>query len=356
MGHGLNANVAVVAEAGSSVGTGHLVEALTIVSELQARGLRPVLMVPPEAPMDLVGRAGVQVERLPALDPAVLAEVGQRLIADGVRLVVTDLREVSDPQVMALSKAGLRVTCIDEFGGRRLSCAAVINPSPVARRHLYTSEVRGFRVYAGPEYLALSSEYIRWHSVPRHFSSGIRLVVVSMGGVDRTGATLRIAEALRGWESDAERHIVMGAGFQLWDEVERLVSRSPGRWRIHRNLPCLADLLAAADVGISAGGNTLCEMACVGTPALVLYEDEHEAEQGRAFEEKGFGFCLGAGVEVSGDSIRRAIGRLEDPTVRRAQSEAGKALVDGRGASRICQILEEHLSIDSSIAAGSPGQ
>jgi spore coat polysaccharide biosynthesis predicted glycosyltransferase SpsG len=352
----MKADVALVAEAGPLVGTGHLVESLTIVSELQARGLRPILMVPPEAPEDLVARAGVQVERLPALDPIVLAEVGQRLIADGVRLVVTDLREVSDDQVMALSKAGLRVTCIDEFGGRRLSCAAVINPSPVTRRHRYTSGVRGFRVYAGPKYLALSSEYIQCHSVPRHFSSGIHSVIISMGGVDRTGATLRIAEALRGYESDAERHIVMGAGFQRAGELEGLVIRAPGPWRIHRNLPCLANLLAAADVGFTAGGNTLCELACVGTPALVLYEDEHEAEQGRAFEAKGFGFCLGAGVEVSGDSIREVIGRLEDPLLRRAQSEAGKALVDGQGASRICQIVEEHLSVDSSIAAGSPGQ
>lgn len=349
----MRADVVVLAEAGRSVGTGHLTEALSLTEELVAEDIRPLLVVPSEAPAALVSRAVVPVEVLAALEPSVLAEVAKRFVACGARVALTNFRNVSDEQVSVLAKAGVAVICIDEFGGRHLNCTAVINPSPISACHQYTSGVPGFRVYGGPQYLALSVEYVRWHSVPRQFAGGIRSLVVSMGGVDRTGATLRVVEALRNWDSDAERHIVLGAGFQWGGELERLMRESPVPWRVHRNLPNLADLLASTDVGISAGGNTLCEMACVGTPALVLYEDDHEAEQGRAFEARGFGLCLGAGTEVSTDSIRRALNRFGDPSARRAHSEAGRYLVDGQGASRICQIITEQLSVDSPVTTRS---
>lgn len=353
MGLGVRADVALFAEAGRAVGTGHLIEVLTIANELVARSIRPVLVVPSEAPAELVSRAAVPVEVLATLGPLDLAEVAKRLVACGVRMALTNFRKVSDEQVSVLAKAGIPVICIDEFGGRHLNCTMVINPSPVSARHQVTSDIPGFRVYGGLRYLALSVEYVRWHSAPRQFAGGIRSLVVSMGGVDRTGATLRVVEALRDWDSDAERHIVLGADFQWGDDLDRLLGRSPTNWWIHRNLPSLADLLASADVGISAGGNTLCEMACVGAPALVLYEDDHEAEQGRAFEAQGFGLCLGAETEVSTNSIRRALDRFEDPSVRQAHSESGRCLVDGRGASRICQIIAEQLSVDSPVATRS---
>lgn len=351
MGHDVEVDLALFAEAGSTVGTGHLVEALSIAAEARVAGVRPVVIVPADVPAGLLKHTRVPVEIVPDFAPPSLTAVAGGLVARGARLAVANFRNVSDRQVSALGKAGLRVICVDELGGLHLNCAAVINPSPVPGRHRYTSDVPGFRVYGGLEYLALSSEYARWHPSPRQFAGGIKSLVVSMGGVDRTGATPRIARALRDWRSAAERHVVVGAAFPWGEEIEQLLDGSAGRWRIHRDLPCLADLLALADVGFSAGGNTLCEMACVGTPALVFYEDEHEAEQGRAFEAQGFGRCLGAGTKVGVDSIWRALDQLEDPVVRRAQSEAGRRLVDGRGASRIWQVLAEQLSIDSPFTA-----
>lgn len=343
-------DVALVAEFEAAIGTGHLVETFDIAAAAQTSGIQPVVVVPASTPSRLLARCPVPIEIVPNLLPETLREAGDRLAARGARLAVTNFRRVSNSQVVALAAAGLRVVCIDELGGRDLDCVAVINSSPVRSRHCYTSRIPGFRVHAGPEYLALSAEYCRRREVPRRFSGAIRSVVLSMGGVDRTGATLRIIEALRGWTSEAERHIVVGAAFAWGEALERLVSDLPGRWRIHHNLPSLAELLATADVGISAGGNTLFEMACIGTPALVLYEDEHEAEQGRAFEASGFGWCLGAGTEVSADAIRQALHRLEDPALRRAQSEAGRRLVDGHGAARIGRIVAEYVAVDSPLA------
>ena len=347
----MTADIALLAEAGVVVGTGHLVEALTLTADLENHGLRPLLVTTVEAPPGLLAGARIPIKTLSSLNSEVLGDTARQLVADGVKLAVTNVREISNEQVSAISRAGLRVVCIDEFGGRHLDCSVVINPSPIRSRHNYTSDTPGFRIYGGIEYLALSPQYTRLHSTPRHFAHGIQSVVVTLGGVDRTGATLRVARALQGWDSESERNIVLGAAFPWGGELEEIVAGSRGAWKIHRNLPCLADLLVTADVAISAGGNTLFEIACVGTPPLVLFEDAHEGENGRSFEEQGFGVCLGRGVEVPLDSIREALDRFEDPAVRRAQCEVGKRLVDGEGASRIRGILTELVDLDFPVAA-----
>lgn len=349
----MNADVALIAEANQTVGTGHLVEILEIARQARAIGREVVVVVTPDAPSGLLARSPVAVKAIANMDPETLAETAEWLMGCGVRVVLTNLRQISNEQVCALAHAGARVVCIDEVGGRHLNCHAVINPTPIPSRHRYPSDRDGCAVYAGPAYLALAADYARWHDTGRVYGRLIQSVVVSMGGVDWTGATRRIVEMLGAWQSQAERHVVVGAACPWEADLTQAISKTPGRWHLHRNLRSLAELLAHADVGISAGGNTLSEMACVGTPALVLYEDTHEAEQATAFEERGFGQCLGAGTAVTGAMLRRALDRLEDPALRQAQGEAGRRLIDGRGVVRICHILAEQLSLDCTVTTRS---
>ena len=150
-----------------------------------------------------------------------------------------------------------------------------------------------------------------------------------------------VIKALERWKSSAQRHVVIGPGFKAVRSLDRVLARSRYRWRTHRGLPTLASLLSKADVAISAGGDTLFELACVGTPALVLYEESHEGERANAFQKLGFGSNLGCGARVNADRLCAALERLEDPRGRNDQSQAGKRIVDGRGAARVCRILAD---------------
>lgn len=351
----MTADVALFAEARAAIGTGHLIETLAIAGAAGSIGVRAKIVVPADAPAKLLERAPVPVEIVPSFAPDVLGRAGRALRAEGVQLATTNMREVSNEQVMALTAAGIGVICVDELGDRRLDCLAVVNPSSVARRRRYTSTTPGFRIYGGPEYLALGGEYASRHATPRQFAGSIRSLVVTMGGVDRTRATLRIVEALADWRPAVERHVVVGAAADWEDELARLIATVSTTWVVHRSPPSLADLLGQADVGLTAGGNTLLEMACVGTPALVLHEDPHEEEQARALAADGFGEWLGRSVEVSAPMLHAALDRLDDSTARRAQSAAGRRMVDGQGAARITRLLAEHLAgVPAEMAVNAP--
>lgn len=331
--------MAIVAEADRSIGTGHVVESVHVAAAATALGLDPVVVVPRNVPTALL-RTGAPIERLDSLSPAELSQCAHGLRSRGAAAAITNLRRIDEAQVTALQDAGLQTFCIDEFGGRPLPCAAVFNPTPLVGRHQYGSGAGAPGVYAGPAYLPIAPEYRAHRDRPRRFDRAIRSVVVSMGGVDRTGASLRLIEALDMWEGDADRHLVLGSGFPFVDRVTAVVAASRRPWHVHRSLPSLAALCAEADVAFTAGGNTLYELACLGTPAVVLHEDPHEEEQAKAFEACGFGIWLGSGIDTASERVIAALERLGDPLRREQQCCAGRALVDGRGADRICEIVQ----------------
>ena len=101
----------------------------------------------------------------------------------------------------------------------------------------------------------------------------------------------------------------------------------------------MAPLLTSCDAALTCGGNTLYELACVGTPAVVFHEEAHERETARSFERLGFGVSAGSGADADCNRILAALAPFDDPAVRQTQCDSGKRLVDGRGTARILDIV-----------------
>ncbi len=301
-----------------------------------------MIVVLPEAPAPLVATAPCLVERISTFEPEDLRACASRLRAAGVEAAVTDCRSIGDDQLAALQAGDLRTYCVDELGGRALHCAGVFNPVIVEARHRYAGNSE-LRIYAGPDYFPLGPEYAKWGRRPRVVDGDLSTVVVTMGGVDRSGATLRVFDILDRCASPVEKHVVLGAAFAWPDAMEERLRSARSRWHVHRGLPTLASLIGSADAAITAGGNTLYELACVGTPAITLHEDPHEEEQARAFEARGFGTWVGRGADADAQQLVMALERLQHREFRRAQSAAGRRIVDGRGGARICDLIRDEL-------------
>ncbi len=340
----------VVAEASRSVGLGHLMEALALRAAALRRGARVALAVNADAPRGPVP-GDVEAEWLPALDAGTLRRVADRAAAGGARAAVVDLRRVTNEQVCALGEAGLAVVVIDELGGLHLDCHRVVNTSIVSAWHRYTSDRPGFQVLAGPGYLPLGERFGALAAGVRNHRGPVRRVAVSLGGADPSGTTCRALAALGGWREGTTAHLVIGPGFA---DPEGLARRAEGAGGVipHRGLTDLAPLLAEADVALNAGGNTLYECACLGTPAVVLYEADHERRQGEAFAAAGFGRCLGSGREVTPAGLREAIAGFDDPAVRARHAAAGRRLVDGKGADRILDVVAAAVGALGGVRAG----
>lgn len=342
--------VALLAEASPQIGTGHVVEIFSIARTAVRHGIPVELWVNQDAPKELLEFAPCHVGVTDNFLNESLQQLAKTLRHQGCFLAITSFRRVTDSQIDALRQERIIVVCIDELGNTELDCNLVINPSIVTEYHRYTSKTPQFRVCAGPQYMPLSEQYGGLHQQPRLFTAGIQNIVIAMGGIDRSGATLRIIESLFDWRRDVTKHLVVGAGFAHMAKLEsKLNTVQNAGFVIYQKLSSLSDLLTLSDVGFTAGGNTLCELACVGTPAVILFEDPHERKQGLAFQERGFGICLGSGTDVTKEQIWSTLDMLESPKRRQAMCDVGRSLVDGRGAERILTSILEFIGYDSPI-------
>lgn len=329
-------------EVSREIGTGHIMESFALVQLAQASRVLIELWINKDAPEGLVERAPCQPQFMDVFSPERLSEAGTEMWRQGARLAVTNFRLVSNEQVHALQDCGLRVVCIDDFGNRQLDCDVVINPTMVSEQHRYTSGNPRTQIHTGLNYLTLGREYQELHDRPRSFRGPVKEIVVAMGGSDFNGATLKVVKDLSSCGKALTFHVVVGAAFKDLDTLKPLLDQDRyRRFRLYENVPSLAPLLIEADLGITAGGNTLSEMACVGTPALVLFDEEHEGRQGSAFQEAGAARCLGQAAKVLPGDIRKAVEELDDPQRRQSMAQAGRALVDGRGAERVLALLQE---------------
>jgi RimJ/RimL family protein N-acetyltransferase len=100
--------------------------------------------------------------------------------------------------------------------------------------------------------------------------------------------------------------------------------------------PSLAELLASADLVVSAAGVTLLELCCIGVPAaLVRIADNQKAGYEAAVTQ---GLAAGLGTDPR-DHLPELRALLLHPEQRKAMADKAMAVVDGRGADRVLDAM-----------------
>ena len=192
--------------------------------------------------------------------------------------------------------------------------------------------------YGGPEYAILRSQFRDREKELRDHS---KLVLLSFGGSDPQGLTVKAARALATLSHEIEIVAVAGPAFSYRAEFEALARTLPRKVTlINEASGHIAELMLEADVVVGSGGMSVYEIAALGTPGLVLAQNAKEDQRMREFARHGTVEYLGLGTEVDETALARAVAALlDDVPRRRAMSARGRALVDGQGALRAAELV-----------------
>jgi spore coat polysaccharide biosynthesis predicted glycosyltransferase SpsG len=123
---------------------------------------------------------------------------------------------------------------------------------------------------------------------------------------------------------------------------ERLIAlaQTRGNTQLHPPRPHLADLMAAADLAIGAGGATTWERCCLGLPSLVISIAKNQRPACEALAKANSIAYRGHKDEASTEQLRCTLQALvTNPHQCRHLSAAGADLVDGRGRERVMSRL-----------------
>lgn len=194
----------------------------------------------------------------------------------------------------------------------------------------------------GPAYACLDASYQAPTVRP---VAAVERVVVTLGMADPDDATGLVLDAFALLRADGIAPlltVVMGSAAPHLDAVRARVTASAGQAELRTDVTDMAELLAGADLVIGAGGVSLFERLALGVPSVTLLIAENQ----RRFVDG----AVARGVTVSGRDARRTDavalsttirGVIGDRARRQRLRDAGRALVDGRGAWRVAQVLKD---------------
>ena len=268
----------------------------------------------------------------------VVAGRGHEAVLEHIRdfapaILINDLPKVESDYLTALSHVGATtVNLVDTLAD--LESTEHLAQVIVSAMHQDRETPEGF--YGGPAY-AILREQFRGRS--KEVRDEPRLVLLTFGGSDPQGLTLRAARALQGLPQDVKILAVAGPAFSYRRDFEALEPTLSRRVPLI-NEAAIADLMLDADVVVGSGGMSVYEIAALGTPGIVLGQNLREDQRMREFARHGTIEYLGLGPEVAEETIAGAVqALLQDAGRRREMSRKGQELVDGLGAKRAAEVI-----------------
>lgn len=331
--------VLVRADASSVIGIGHVARCLTLAEVLAAQGAqvcfacRPL----PGHQMARIVEAGHEVLTLPMAIQDEIAALGDLLPDDaGFDWIIVDHYRLDARWETAARQWGRRILVIDDLADRHHDCDLLLDHNFTASAALYRPLVpAACRVLAGPRHALLRPAFSAGRAAG---ADQARQVLVSFGGFDQAGMTLKTLQALAGIGA-VQVQCVAGQSSPDLPALQALVDAHP-QWVL---LPFVDDLpqrMAAATLFIGAGGGTTWERAAMGVPSLCVSVADNQVANAEALARAGVHLYLGPASGVDVETLRRAIAVLLDNALLRQHfAGCGRSLVDGLGARRVAVAL-----------------
>jgi len=241
-----------------------------------------------------------------------------------------------------LKAAGCRLLAVDDYGHADFYCADfVLNQNVSACESLYAKRSSDTRLLLGPKYSLLRREFAKLRGWERRIPDRAGKLLVTLGGADADNLTEKVIGALAG--ASFEIKVAVGGSNPHLDSLLQATRRATSaatRVELVVNPLDMPDLMAWADIAVTAGGSTCWELALAGLPSLLIILAENQARSTRELERQGFGCCLGKYDDFDAGVFRQALESLAADKDRRAGFAArGREMVDGFGAQRVVSFL-----------------
>ena len=343
-------------DASSKIGTGHFMRCLTLADALRARGAQ-TRFVSRHLPEHLRIKLAAQGHEFALIDTP-RNDGSLDKLAHASWLGVSQAQDAGDT-ILALSgqnwdwlivdhyaldahwesklrQVSKKILAIDDIADRQHDCDILLDQNFYTKMQTrYNGKVpEHCRLMLGPRYALLRDEFRRLHEQVEPRSGPVRRILVFFGGVDADNYTSRAIVALSGPDiTGIHVDVVIGAQHPFREQIE--VACAQSGFVCHVQTDKMAELMAAADLAIGAGGSACWERCCLGLPALSFCTADNQQTQVADAAERGLLYA----PEVQSDLIQtiqrhfRAL--IENSHLRQCISRNSMQLVNGRGALRV---------------------
>jgi UDP-2,4-diacetamido-2,4,6-trideoxy-beta-L-altropyranose hydrolase len=334
------------ADAGLAIGTGHVMRCLALAHAWRDSGGHAAFLMakPPAVLRDRLLKESFQVIELSS-EPGSVDDANStvhRARSLAASWIVVDGYHFGTDYQARLKSAGHKILFLDDYG--HASCYAadvVLNQNLSACESFYADRNTSTQLLLGTRYCLLRPEFLSWQNWNRKIVSRAHRILVTLGGTDPANLTGNVIRALALiGDSKIEAAVAIGGSNENLDSLRKIADETGLKINIYHDAPNMPDLMAWADVAVSAAGTTCWEMCFLGLPALLIAVAENQIPIARELSHAGGAIDLGEAGDVSVDDLAAELKRLLESKARREQISLNcHTILDGKGASRVVSVL-----------------
>lgn len=264
--------------------------------------------------------------------------VTKYLKKDPPSILSVDSYDVASVHLKVLKKfAGVQVV-IDDLAKIRFPSDIIVNGNIYAPAMKYKTFGKSL-LLLGTRYTLLRPVFreVRKKPIRKH----VRNVLIVMGGADLGGMTLPVLRVVSRMTDVETINVVFGPYVKAARGAGGIAPGKSLNFYRSPNAQKLKALMEVADLAISAGGQTLYELASCGTPTIGICIGKDQERNLQCLNKTGC--CVSLGWAKSRKWTKRLKSTLEmlcdDTTRRRKMSVEGRKLVDGLGGDRVARIV-----------------
>lgn len=173
-----------------------------------------------------------------------------------------------------------KIMVVDDLANRNHDCDLLLDQNYYRdMAHRYDGLVPSIcRKLLGPEYALLRPDFHQAKKTLRKRDGKIRRILVFFGGSDPTNETKKALEAIRRLNRpDIAVDVVVGAGNPYREKIKEICGKMPNV-TYYCQVENMAELMAAADLAIGAGGTTTWERLYLELPTIAIAVAENQVE------------------------------------------------------------------------------
>lgn len=347
-------------DASDQIGTGHLMRCMVLADRFSADGacVRFISQSMPAHLIDLIKSRGhdfspVLVDHSSTssgklrhsawLASSQIADAEATLLmlsGEVIDLIVVDHYALDVEWEQRVRKQAQHILVIDDLADRKHDCDTLLDQNLYSdMESRYVGKVPDqAQSLLGPKYALLRNEFRISRTGASVRDGNIGRILVFLGGVDQENYTSCVLDALIELNAPEALHVdvVIGSQHPYKNEIQ-LRCKGHGFF-CHVQTNKMAELMAAADIGVGAGGSASWERCCLGLPSLLVSLAENQTDIAKNLDQ--IGACIYLGYFPAKDVLlNKILDLMRAPAELREISKTAFDLVDGRGVDRVYEAL-----------------
>ena len=332
-----NKKILVITEGGKTLGFGHITRTISICTIFASFGYEIEYIINGDSSIENIMNYPYQIFDW---------QTEQSRLEENLKnkyLILLDSILVKDDQIKRIESFNIPIIFIDDEKQRNILNKGFVVDWTILREkeNLFENKKENVKYLLGSKYIPLRKEFYK-ENIQNIIKENVSKIMITFGGSDVRNLTPKILEVLNINFPNIKKDVIIGPGFNNLEEIKKHSNNANINLITNASTEQMIESMRTSDIAIAAGGQTLYELAHIGTPTIGILLVENAKADTIGWSKVGFLNYIGTYCDLHlEEKLITAIKSLLTQENRlKAQENAHKYISKNGGQMLVKEILE----------------